>query len=189
MCWHGCFLSPYCLQAWLTLGARRLMGARAKSKVLTGAPSYALAWMISDPMHSCATIRTLCWPGSPLACVGHRVLKKRVKGWLRTIFFVGLDVFPPHAFLCHYLRSLLVCLTPVAHWPLGAPTNSKVVTGAPSYALALTFSDPVHSCATIRALCWLGRFPTPCIPMPPFSLFAGLSHPWRAPAIGRSSKK
>jgi hypothetical protein len=40
--------------------------------------------------------------------------------------------------------------------PLTAPTKSKVVTGAPSYALAWTFFDPVHSCAIVRALCRLG---------------------------------
>ena len=153
MRWHGCFLSSCHLQAWLTLGARRLMGAPAKSKVSTGAPSYALAWMIFDPVHCCATIRTLCWLGSPLACVGRRALEQRVKGWLHTIFFVGLDVFPPRAFLCHRSRSSLACLTPIACQPSGALANSKVVIGAPSYALALTFSEPVHSCGTVCALC------------------------------------
>jgi hypothetical protein len=32
---------------------------------------------------------------------------------------------------------------------LGTPTKSKVVTGASSYALAWTFYDPMHFCATI----------------------------------------
>jgi hypothetical protein len=75
MRWHGRFLSLCYLQACFTLGVCRLMGAEAKSKVLTGAPSYALAWMISDPMHSCATVCALFWLGSPLARVSHRALK------------------------------------------------------------------------------------------------------------------
>jgi hypothetical protein len=127
--WHGRFLSPCRSQARLTLGTRRLMGARAKSKASTGAPSYALAWMISDPVHSCAPFRALRWLGSAQAR-----------------------------------------LTPGARRPSGARAKGKGV-------------------AAHHLLCCLGRFPTPCIPVPPFALFAGLSHPWRAPAIGRSSKK
>jgi hypothetical protein len=99
------------------------MGAPAKSKVSTGAPSYALAWMIFDPVHSCATVCALCWLGSPLEHVVCRALEQRVKGWLHTIYFVG--------FKC---------------------------------------------------------FPTLCIPVPPFVLFVGLSHPWRVLAIRHSRK-
>lgn len=146
-------MSPCRLQAWLTLGACHLMGAPAKSKVSTGAPYYALSWMISDPVHSCASVRALYWLGSPMARIGRRALEQMVKGWLRTIFFVCLEAFPPRAFLCHRSHSLLACLTLVTRRPSGAPANRKVVTRAPSYALALTFSKPVHSYATIRALC------------------------------------
>ena len=155
MRWHGHFLSPCHLQAWLTLGVHCLMGAPAKSKVSTGAPSYALTWMIFDPVHSCATVHALCKLVSPLAYVGRRALEQRVKGWLRTIFFVGLDIFPPRAFLCHRSSSSLACLTPVARQPSCASANSKVVTGAPSYLLACTFFHPMYSCNAAHALCWL----------------------------------
>ena len=41
----------------------------------------------------------------------------------------------------------------VRRWAPGAPAKSKVVTSASFYALALMFTDPVQSCATIRGLC------------------------------------
>ena len=124
MCWPERFPTPCILLPPLalfagfdTVGARCPSGAPAKSKVVTGAPSYPLARTFLDPMHSCAAARAL----------------------LMASVAVG--------------RFLTPCLTPGARRPSGAPAKSKVVTGAPSYALALTFSDPVHSCATVRALC------------------------------------
>jgi hypothetical protein len=69
----------------------------------------------------------------------------------------------PFHLLSHRLRSLLAWLTTGGCQPTGAIAKGKVVTGAPSYALAWTFLEPV--------------------------LFAGLAHPWCVLPNGCSSKK
>ena len=90
--------------------------------MVTGAPSYALAWPFPDPVHICALD------------AGRWVLE------LGTV--AG----------AHELGAVYVSWAP----DLGAPKESKVVTGAPSYALAWTFPEPVRSCATVRNVCRLG---------------------------------
>jgi hypothetical protein len=55
------------------------MGALAKSKVVTGAHSYPLAWTCFDPMHPCAAAHALCWLRSTLARTARRVLQQKVK--------------------------------------------------------------------------------------------------------------
>ena len=66
----------------------------------------------------------MCWPGRfPTPCILLPLL----------MLFAGFDIVS-------------------ARYPSGAPANSKVVTGAPSYPLAKTFLDPMHSYVAARAL-------------------------------------
>ena len=52
-----------------------MLGAREKSKVVTGTPSYALAWTFPDPMHLCA-LDAGRWPLELVAEAGCRALEQ-----------------------------------------------------------------------------------------------------------------
>ena len=86
MHWLGHFLTlrilvpPFALFAgfWVIAGMGQPMGAPAKSKVVTGAPSYPLAWTFFDPMHSYVSAHALCWLRSLLARSDRRVLQQKL---------------------------------------------------------------------------------------------------------------
>ena len=145
------------LRTWFSAGARWPSGAPEKSKVVTGAPSYAWAWTFFDPLHSCATVRALCCVLSPLARANRWALQQKSKvvtgAPSYALSWTFLD--PVHSCVSAR-RSLLASVIVGTRRSFGAPSKSKVVTRAPSYASAWTFSGWVHSCATVRSLCRLG---------------------------------
>ena len=83
MRWLGRFLTLCILvpsfALFAGLGLRWCVSADGRSKVVTGAHSYPLAWTCFDPMHPCAAAHALCWLRSPLARAPRRVLQQKVK--------------------------------------------------------------------------------------------------------------
>ena len=151
------------LPTWLSAGSRRPLCALAKSKVVTGAPSYALAWTFFDPLHSCATVRALCCLLSPLLASVTVGARRPLGAPAKSKVVTGAPsyalswTFPDPVHSCvSARRSLLASVTVGTRRSLCAPSKSKVVTRAPSYASAWTFFDLEHSCPAARALCWPG---------------------------------
>ena len=150
------------MRTCLSTGARWPSGAPEKSKVVTGAPSYALAWTFFDPLHSCATVRALCCLLSPLLASVTVGARRPLGAPAKSKVVTGAPsyalswTFPDPVHSCvSARRSLLASVTVGTRRSLCAPSKSKVVTRAPSYASAWTFSGRVHSCATVRSLCRL----------------------------------
>jgi hypothetical protein len=114
------------------------MGAPAKSKVLTGATSYALVWTFFDPVHSCATDRALSWLRSPLSRPGCQALQQNVKwllehpliNWLGC-FLTPCILVPPFVLFADFWVIVGV------HQLSGALAKSKVVTGVPLLSIGL----------------------------------------------------